>query len=108
LLHIADMVDPAFGYQPAVPEVDGGPTYARLLQDRYRALWDVSVAGFGDTSPAAQAEPPLTTVRMPREELGATAMAVALEALDARSGSIPSKTLEYGLSIRASSGPVPR
>jgi hypothetical protein len=45
LLHVADMVDPAYGYEPALPEVDGGPTYARLLQDSYRALWDVTVAG---------------------------------------------------------------
>ena len=45
LLHVADMVDPAYGYEPALPDVDGGPTYARLLQDRYRALWNVSVAG---------------------------------------------------------------
>lgn len=45
LLHVADMVDPVFGYQPALPEEAGGPTYARLLQNRYRALWNVSVAG---------------------------------------------------------------
>lgn len=45
LLHVADMVDPTFGYQPALPELDGGPAYARLLQDRYRALWDVTIAG---------------------------------------------------------------
>jgi hypothetical protein len=45
LLHVADMVDPTFGYQPALPPTDGGPSYERLLRDRYRALWDVSVAG---------------------------------------------------------------
>jgi hypothetical protein len=45
LLHVADMVDPAFGYQPALPDTDGGPTAARLLQDRYRALWNATVVG---------------------------------------------------------------
>jgi hypothetical protein len=45
LLHVADMVDPAFGYEPVLPETDAGPTAARLLQDRYRALWNVTVAG---------------------------------------------------------------
>jgi hypothetical protein len=45
LLHVADMVDPAFGYQPILPVADGGPSYEHLLRDRYRALWDVSVAG---------------------------------------------------------------
>ena len=45
LLHVADMVDPAFGYDPELPQVDGGPSYAQLLRDRYRALWNASVAG---------------------------------------------------------------
>lgn len=37
LLHLADMLDPAFGYAPTLPEMDGGPSAAGLLQDRYRA-----------------------------------------------------------------------
>ncbi len=45
LLHVADMVDSAFGYQPTLPEVDGGPAAAHLLRERYRALWSASVAG---------------------------------------------------------------
>jgi len=45
LLHVADMVDPAFGYQPTLPPSDGGPSYECLVRERYRALWDVSVAG---------------------------------------------------------------
>lgn len=43
LLHVADMLDPNFGYQPALPP--GEPAQARLLLDRYRVLWDATVAG---------------------------------------------------------------
>jgi hypothetical protein len=45
LLHIADMLDPAFGYQPTLPFSDAGPMYERLLRDRYRVLWDTSIDG---------------------------------------------------------------
>lgn len=45
LLHVADMVDPAFGYEPTLPQVDDGPSYEQLLRDRYKALWNVSVTG---------------------------------------------------------------
>ncbi len=44
-LHIVDMLDPVFGYQPSLPASELGPTYDRLLQQRYRILWDVSVGG---------------------------------------------------------------
>jgi hypothetical protein len=45
LLHVADMVDPAFGYTPGIPSAEGGPTHDRLLQERYRALWDATIDG---------------------------------------------------------------
>jgi len=45
LLHIADMLDPNFGYEPALPPAEGGPTHDRLLRDRYRALWDATIDG---------------------------------------------------------------
>ena len=45
LLHVADMLDPAFGYTPAIPGADGGPAHDRLLQERYRALWDATIDG---------------------------------------------------------------
>lgn len=45
LLHIDDMLDPGFGYEPRFPVSAAGPTYERVLQDRYRALWDAFVDG---------------------------------------------------------------
>lgn len=45
LLHVADMLDPAFGYRPELPESGAGQSHMALLQSRYRVLWNASVAG---------------------------------------------------------------
>lgn len=45
LLHIADMLDPAFAYEPTLPRTEGGPTYDTLITNRYRVLWDVTING---------------------------------------------------------------
>jgi len=45
LLHLADMLDPGFGYEPTLPAAEGGPTHDRLLADRYRILWDATIDG---------------------------------------------------------------
>lgn len=45
LLHIIDMLDPEFGYNPSLPKSEIGPTYDRLLQERYRILWDLTIDG---------------------------------------------------------------
>ncbi len=45
LFHIADMLDPAFGYEPRLPKGELGPAHERLLQDRYRVLWDIYIDG---------------------------------------------------------------
>ncbi len=45
LLHIADMLDPDFGYEPVLLGEEGGAVYDRLLQDRYRTLWNTTVQG---------------------------------------------------------------
>jgi hypothetical protein len=45
LFHIADMLDPAFGYEPRLPRGEIGPAHERLLQDRYRVLWDTYIDG---------------------------------------------------------------
>ncbi len=45
LLHVADMLDPAFGYAPRLPADEGGAPFRVLLTARYRALWDAYVDG---------------------------------------------------------------
>ena len=45
LLHVADMLDPSFRYAPSPPAVEGGATREKLVRDRYRVLWDLSVDG---------------------------------------------------------------
>ena len=45
LLHVDDMLDPTFGYEPSLAASDAGPTYDRLLLERYGALWSTSVTG---------------------------------------------------------------
>ncbi len=44
-LHITDMLDPVFGYQPSLPSNEGGPAYDALLRERYRVLWDATIDG---------------------------------------------------------------
>ena len=45
LLHVADMIDAAFGYEAALPrEIAGGPR-AHAVRDRYRVLWNSYVDG---------------------------------------------------------------
>jgi len=45
LLHIADMLDPSFGYEPVLPGAGAGPTHDRLQKERYRVLWDAIIDG---------------------------------------------------------------
>lgn len=45
LMHIADMLDPTFGYEPSLPPHPAGPAHDRLLLDRYRVLWNCTVDG---------------------------------------------------------------
>jgi hypothetical protein len=45
LLHLADLLDPAFGYDPASLRTPQGALPPALLRERYRVLWAVSVAG---------------------------------------------------------------
>jgi hypothetical protein len=45
LMHVADMLDPTFGYQRSLPRSDDGPSGDNLVRDRYRVLWDVTIDG---------------------------------------------------------------
>jgi len=45
LLHVADMLDPAFGYLKELPVVDRDPAALNLLRDRYRVVWDATIDG---------------------------------------------------------------
>ncbi|GAF93639.1 unnamed protein product, partial [marine sediment metagenome] len=45
LLHVADMLDPSFAYEPELPRAEAGPTHDRLLLTRYSALWAATVTG---------------------------------------------------------------
>ena len=45
LLHVADMLDPAFGYVREPFRVDPDPAASNLVRDRYRVVWDASVDG---------------------------------------------------------------
>ena len=79
------------------------------LQDAgFRVPQDVSVVGSDDVLHARLAQPPLTTVRMPRELLGK----IAFEALERMLGSERRPGREYVLEtqlvIRHSSGPAMR
>jgi hypothetical protein len=44
-LHVADMLDPRFGYEPWLPSSDAGPAHRELLKERYRVLWDAYIDG---------------------------------------------------------------
>lgn len=45
LLHIADMLDPDFGFEPELPLLEGSAPLANVLRQRYRVLWDTAVDG---------------------------------------------------------------
>jgi hypothetical protein len=45
LTHVADMLDPAFGYERELPPPEGGPAADTLLRERYHAVWDATIDG---------------------------------------------------------------
>lgn len=45
LLHVADMLDPRFGYAPRASGPDAGRLPDGLFRERYRVLWDTLVDG---------------------------------------------------------------
>jgi LacI family transcriptional regulator len=65
----------------------------------------VTVVGFGNTSAAEQAVPSLTTVSMPRHQLGVEAMQAVVDALALETPRVFARRLPFHLVIRDSSGP---
>jgi DNA-binding LacI/PurR family transcriptional regulator len=69
----------------------------------------VSVVGFGDTAAAEQAVPALTTISMPRHQLGMEAMQAVLDALELDGTAdrvLQPRVLPFHLVIRESSSGV--
>lgn len=66
---------------------------------------DVSVVGFGNTSAAEHAVPTLTTVSMPRYQLGVEAMQAVIDALSLETPRVYPRRLPFHLVIRESSAP---
>lgn len=44
-LHLHDMLDPAFGYSPEIPLSGADRARERLIRERYRLLWNITVDG---------------------------------------------------------------
>ena len=68
---------------------------------------DLSVTGFGDSDYAEFLDPPLTTMRVPAEEIGRRAAAFLLSRINGESTEHGS-TVEVELVIRATTAPPPR
>ncbi|MBL8698284.1 MAG: LacI family DNA-binding transcriptional regulator [Alphaproteobacteria bacterium] len=69
---------------------------------------DVSVVGFDGIDYADYAEPTLTTVRQPRNALGATAAGLLIDLMTGKTRAKPGLTrLEISLLVRGSTGPAP-
>ena len=65
---------------------------------------ELTIVGFGDTIAARQTWPPLTTVSVPRHEMGAIAMSGLLEQLQGGSA-VTGRILECSFVVRGSCGP---
>jgi hypothetical protein len=104
LLHIADMLDPAFRYEPRLPPQPAGPAHDRLVQERYRLLWDCSVDGRLQRSGLL---PEATRPEKRREFLAAFPIADAEGAFGAiYDGARPTHSAMVALATRAGAGPT--
>ena len=73
-----------------------------------RVPCEMSVVGFGNTSAAEHSVPALTTVSMPRHQLGVEAMQAVVDALELETSARFPRRLPFHLVIRESSGPPPQ
>jgi LacI family transcriptional regulator len=82
-----------------------GVIYA-LAQRGIRVPQDVAVTGFDDVPVARHLHPPLTTVRQPMQELGASAFEALYSRINAGAGK-PDIVLPVQLVVRESCGCAP-
>ena len=68
---------------------------------------DVSVVGFNDIEFAQDTYPPLTTVRVPMQEMGAEAARALLDAIETKTQEPVTVRLPVSLIVRGSTGPAP-
>jgi DNA-binding LacI/PurR family transcriptional regulator len=83
----------------------------RLADRGVRVPEDISVIGFDDIAFAAMCTPPLTTVAIPKELTGRTAVELLLDWLDKKSlghTDGTQRTLGTQLIVRSSTAPPPR
>jgi LacI family transcriptional regulator len=77
-----------------------------IVARRLRCPEDVSVVGYNDLPISRFISPPLTTIEMPAEELGAEAARMALASIEDPSRRGQAVQLPARLIVRRSSGPV--
>lgn len=78
----------------------------RLREAGLRVPEDVAVVGFDDIPAAALFDPPLTTVRQPAQEMGATAARLLFDLIEGRAVDTEEVVLPTELVVRRSSGPA--
>ena len=66
---------------------------------------DISIVGFDDIEQSSQSVPPLTTIRQPRFDIGATAMSLLLDTIGGKARTALHVTLPVELVLRDSSAP---
>jgi LacI family transcriptional regulator len=81
--------------------------FEALRQSSLRVGADVSVVGFDDLPEARWSSPPLTTVRQPLADMGATAASTALRLIDHETLTTPRIELATELVVRESTAPPP-
>lgn len=81
---------------------------SQLREEGIRVPEQVSVVGFDDVEAAQYVHPPLTTVQVPMQDIGAKGMQQLLQGMDSKEIIEPKHILPHRLVIRASSGPSPK
>jgi DNA-binding LacI/PurR family transcriptional regulator len=76
--------------------------YAAVKEAGFTIPADISVVGFDDIDVAAYCDPPLTTIRVPAEEIGILAVGILLDAIDKGINPRRQYSLDTELVVRAS------